>query len=86
MTDSRQSIYLVVWPGVLILGGVGLSQLIFALLTGLPLENRSVAKIAIVANIARGNSFIHYIPSTRISSVEHDFSLTTFAAEYSSDS
>jgi hypothetical protein len=56
------------------------------LLTGLPLENRSVATIAIIANIARGCSFIHYIPSTRISSVEHDFSLTTFAAEYSSDS
>jgi hypothetical protein len=86
MTDSRQSIYLVAWPGVLILGGVGLSQLISALLTGLPLENRSVATIAIIANIARGCSFIHYIPSTRISSVEHDFSLTTFAAEYSSDS
>jgi hypothetical protein len=56
------------------------------LLTGLPLENRSVATIAIIANIARSCGFIHYIPSTRISSVEHDFSLTTFAAEYSSDS
>jgi hypothetical protein len=62
MTDSRQFIYLVACPGVLIFGGIGSSHSIFAPIAWSGLEIESDKTKTIIANLVRDDGFINFYP------------------------